>query len=358
MMDISLCMIMKNEEKNLAKCLDAVKDCGFELVLVDTGSTDETVSIAKRYTQTVHHFDWIGDFSAARNYSVSLAKNDWVLVLDCDETVTKIDCERLLKIMELPEQCVGLITRRNHYDNGGTDTVYTDEVERFFNRRATHYEGIIHEQVKPVRKYGIPECGIYHDTGIVCEHSGYEGTEEERLSKMKRNEALLLKELEDRKDDPYIWFQLGQCYNGFDDAKAAYYYGKGLECDVDPAMEYVQMMIIAYGYALVHLGRFEEALSIAGVYDEFATSADFVDMMGIVYLRTGRLMEALKEFFKATTMEVSHVEGANSFIPYYNMGCISELLKDEGNAVSFFRKCGAYPPALDKLKGYGVTENG
>ncbi|MCR5503241.1 MAG: glycosyltransferase family 2 protein [Lachnospiraceae bacterium] len=349
-MDISLCMIMKNEEKNLAKCLDAVKDCGFELVLVDTGSTDETVSIAKRYTDTVHHFDWIGDFAAARNYSLSLASNDWVLVLDCDEIITKIDPDALCRIMKLPEQCIGMISRRNHYDNNGVASVYTDGVERFFNRKVFHYEGIIHEQVRPMRLYAIPDCGIYHDTGIVCEHSGYEGTFEERLAKKKRNEELLLKQLEKDPGDPYIWFQLGQCHNGFDDEKAAYYYGKGLECDVDPELEYVQMMIIAYGYALTHLNRFEEALSIANVYDEFATSADFVVMMGIVYLRTGRLMEALKEFLKATTMEVSHVEGANSFIPFYNMGCISELLDDRDNAISFFRKCGDYPPALEKLK--------
>ena len=345
---------MKNEEKNLAECLNAVKDCGFEMVLVDTGSTDRTVEIASQYTEKVFHFDWIGDFAAARNYSLSKATNDWVLVLDCDEVVTAIDIERLKEIMRLPEQCVGLIKRRNHYESAGTDSVYTDDVERFFNRKATHYEGIIHEQVRPVRNYGIPKCGIYHDTGIWCEHSGYMGTPEEIAAKNKRNEELLLKELEKRPDDPYIWFQLGQGYNNIDDEKAAYYYGKGLEFDVDPSMEYVQMMIIAYGYALTHLGRFEEALAIANVYDEFATSADFVTMMGVVYMRSGKLLQAMKEFLKATTMEVAHVEGANTFVPYYNMGCINELLGDKENAAALFKKCGNYPPAVEKLKILGI----
>ncbi len=95
MTPISICVIMKNEEKNMENFLSAIKkhfkNYPYELILVDTGSTDATISIAEKYTDKIFHFQWINDFSAARNFSLSCASNDWILVLDCDEYVTEFD---------------------------------------------------------------------------------------------------------------------------------------------------------------------------------------------------------------------------------------------------------------------------
>ena len=77
MITISLCMIVKNEEAVLARCLESVKDVVDEIIIVDTGSTDKTKQIAYRYTQNVYDFEWIDDFSAARNYSFSKATKDY-----------------------------------------------------------------------------------------------------------------------------------------------------------------------------------------------------------------------------------------------------------------------------------------
>ena len=340
---------MKNEEKNIGKCLDAIKDYGFELILVDTGSKDRTLEIAKEYTKNIYHFDWIDDFSAARNFSLSKASNDWVLVLDCDEIITSLDINKLKAIMSLPEQCIGEIARRNHFENNGTDAVYTDMVPRFMNKKAMHYEGTIHEQVMPLKVYSIPVCGVYHDTGIVCEHSGYNGTKEEILAKNKRNEVLLLKELEKNPKDPYLYFQLGQCFNNTDDEKALEYYSKGLEYDVDPELEYVQMMVIAYGNILIRLNRPEEALGLLCVYDEFSQSADFICMIGLAYMRSGEYIKAMGEFLKATLCPVAHNEGSNSYIPLYNMGFINEMLGDPKTACLYYHKCGDFKPATDRL---------
>ena len=135
MLPISLCMIMKNEEKHLASCLSSLIPYGFELILVDTGSTDSTIDIASRFVDRIHHFNWIDDFSAARNYSLSLAANNWVLVLDCDEYIKSLDIDSLLCFMKKNPTDIGLISRRNHYEMNGCDSVYTDQVERFFDRR-------------------------------------------------------------------------------------------------------------------------------------------------------------------------------------------------------------------------------
>lgn len=348
-MNISVCMITKNEEKHLPDTLKAIKDVGFEIIIADTGSTDRTKEIAHSYTDKVYDFTWCDDFSAARNFSLSKATNDWILVLDADEVVTSIDADKLQRLTAYPEQIIGTICRRNHYDSSGIDSIYIDRPQRFFNKRAFHFEGSIHEQPRLLRQYSIPSVGAEHETGITVEHVGYALDAQGLEDKKNRNVSLLLNELKKNPDDPYIYFQLGQAYNGFDDSEALKYYSKGLEYDVDPSLEYVQMMLIAYGYCLLHMEKYDEALAIGGVYDEFATSSDFFTLMGVIYMRTGNYMQAMGEFFKATMCPIVHVEGSNSYIPLYNMGCINEMLGEKEMAVSYYQKCGNYQPALDRL---------
>src|SRR3989338_5592832 len=86
---ISLCMITKNEEKYLEQCLNSVKDLVDETIIVDTGSTDKTKEIAKRFNAKVYDFKWADDFSAARNESLKHATKDWILILDADEVMDK-----------------------------------------------------------------------------------------------------------------------------------------------------------------------------------------------------------------------------------------------------------------------------
>jgi len=84
--------------------------------------------------------------------------------------------------------------------------------------------------------------------------------------------------------------------------------------------------MVIYGYALLHLERYDEALQFQNIYEEFATTADFVCLMGLIYLRKGMIVQVMAEFLKATSFETANAEGANSFIPTFNMGCINEVL--------------------------------
>lgn len=354
MTPISICVIMKNEEKNMENFLSSIKKhfegYPYELVLVDTGSTDATLSIAEKYTDKIFHFKWIGDFSAARNFSLSCASNDWVLILDCDEYVEALDPRGFQAIIAYHPASVGMLSRKNHYEMNGTDSVYTDDVERFFDRRLFHYEAIIHEQVRAIGGSDFERVAL----PLTVDHCGYNGSMEDLRKKAERNNELLFKMLEENPDDPYLYFQIGQSYNMLrDDEKACYYYGKGLEYDVDPRAEYVQMMVIGYGYALLHLERYDEALQFQNIYEEFATTADFVCLMGLIYLRKGMVVQAMAEFLKATTFETANTEGANSFIPTFNMGCINEVLGDIDIAVTLYKKCGDFKPAVDRLKALG-----
>lgn len=105
MITISVCMIVKNEEKVLKRCLDSLADLADEIILVDTGSSDRTKEIAGSYGCKVFDFEWIDDFSAARNFSFSKASMDYIYVADADEVIDEVNRERFLKLKQclLPE---------------------------------------------------------------------------------------------------------------------------------------------------------------------------------------------------------------------------------------------------------------
>ena len=115
---ISLCMIVKNEEEVLARCLDTVKDIVDEINIVDTGSTDKTVEIAKRYTDRVFFFEWIGDFAAARNESFKHATKDYILYLDADDVLLEEDQKKLKELKETLDPSVDSVSM---YYDAGTD---------------------------------------------------------------------------------------------------------------------------------------------------------------------------------------------------------------------------------------------
>lgn len=351
MTPISICVIAKNEEKHMDAFLSAIREhmkgYPYEVVLVDTGSTDRTVEIASRYNTKIFHFDWIDDFSAARNYSLSCASFSWVLVLDCDEYLTDIKTECFEQMMKQYPRGVGMIVRKNHCWSNGSDRIFTDDVNRFFCRKHYHYEDMIHEQLcanngQPYEMVNLP---------VAVEHFGYNGTKEELEAKARRNNELLFRMLEEHPDDPYLYFQIGQSYNLIDETeKACEYYAKGLEFDVNPELEYVQLMVHSYGCALLNLKRYQEALAFENIYDAFATTPEFVCLMGQIYMKNGMLLKAMKEFLKATTFPTCDMEGANTFTPLYNMGRINEMMGDRDSAMKLYESCGSYPPAQERLK--------
>lgn len=350
---ISICMIAKNEEKHIEKCLAAIRSHATggvepEIVVVDTGSTDRTKEIAGRYADQVSDFVWVNDFSAARNFAVSLASHDHILSLDCDEILMQLDFDRLSVLMEQHPEAVGRIAIDNHYFSNQTDTVYRDRLGRFFHRGFFHFDAPIHEQV--VHKQTGSHYESY-DAPILVDHVGYLGSIESLRPKVERNNTLLFRELEKDKANPYLYFQIGQSYNMIYDYENSYrYYKEALNYDVNPEEEWVQMMIIAYANALLHTGREADALQLEAVYDAFATTADFLCMMGRIYLANNQYVKAMMEFVKAIHCPVARENGTNSFIPTYNIGLINEMMGDVTTALTHYRNCGDFPMALDKIK--------
>lgn len=165
MITISLCMIVKNEEQILARCLDSLEGLMDEIIIVDTGSTDRTREIAARYTKKIYHFPWIDDFSAARNFAFSKATQEYIYSADADEVLSEENRERFRVLKEnlLPEIEIVQMKYGNQLQFG---TVYNfDEEYRpklFKRKRDFVWEEAIHETVRLMP--------IVYDSDIVITH--------------------------------------------------------------------------------------------------------------------------------------------------------------------------------------------
>lgn len=346
MLPISVCIIAKNEEKNIERCLSSLAPYGFEIVLVDTGSTDRTKELAAKYTDKIYDFVWVDDFSAARNFSLEKASNNWIFMIDCDEWIETIDIGELEYFRKHLSHAVGSVDRHNITGTPDNPGKSIDRTERFFSRSKFHYTGTIHEQLTP--KYEKTFETFLLKTSIG--HDGYCMTEEARLQKSHRNVSLLLKQLEKEPDNPYVYYQLGKGYQIIDDSeKACEYFSKGLEFHLDPELAYVQAMVIEYGFELLKCGKKEDALLFENIYEDFSNSADFEYLMGVIYLENARYNDALNHFQKATTFEFANRDGANTYLAYYQLGRILGMAGEAELAIKFLRACGNYPPAVELL---------
>ncbi len=151
MVTISLCMIVKNEEEHLGKCLDCLKDIVDEMIVVDTGSTDGTVEIAKEKGAKVYDFKWTGDFSDARNFAFSLAGCDYIYSADADEEIDEENRQRFLKLKEDIDALDVDIVQMYYTNQLAYRTVYNYDRElrpKLFKRqRGFRWVDPIHEQV-------------------------------------------------------------------------------------------------------------------------------------------------------------------------------------------------------------------
>lgn len=151
MITVSLCMIVKNEEKVLERCLNTVADLVDEIIIVDTGSTDATKQIARKYTDKIYEFQWIDDFSAARNFAFSKATKEYIYSADADEVLSEENRERfrLLKETLLPEIEIVQMKYGNQLQMGAVYNFDEEYRPKLFKRRREFvWEAPIHETVR------------------------------------------------------------------------------------------------------------------------------------------------------------------------------------------------------------------
>ncbi len=201
---VSACMIVKNEEVLLPGCLESIRNWVDEIIIVDTGSTDRTVEIAESYGAKVYFREWDGDFSAARNYSLSKATCDWIFVIDADEEFVQEDISMLRQGLNQNEYRIVAIDVLNVNKDTGATTSFLPS-NRFFRRAANfYYDGIVHNQLRFERGEVILRAGIR------LNHYGYDLSRDIMKKKLARSKELLEKQLIDRPKDPFVHFNYAQ----------------------------------------------------------------------------------------------------------------------------------------------------
>ena len=208
---LSLCMIVKNEEKNLTRCLKSVQGLVDEIVIVDTGSTDDTLEIANQFKVNLYQTAWSGDFAFARNTSLDYASGQWILVLDADEELDAAAQSQLKEILS-NTQAAGLrLCQRNLLSPDDLVRHQDIRIIRVFrNNPKIRFEGMIHESVlDSIARMG----GLIQNTDLIINHSGYtHSSVQGNSSRGERNLDLLINMLAGDPEDAYIHYQLGITY--------------------------------------------------------------------------------------------------------------------------------------------------
>ncbi len=206
---ISLCMIVKNEERFLAECLESVRDCVDEINVVDTGSTDATIAIARRFGANVIERAWRNDFSWARNESLALATRRWVLVLDADEEIAREAVPLLRALRGAPADLTAVYVQiRNLVDDeSGAGSTMTHILPRIFpNTPRIRYRNVIHENLALDGSIEVVPSVL---SPVLVIHKGYTAEMMTGRKKNERNQPLLDRAVREAGDDIFSWFNFG-----------------------------------------------------------------------------------------------------------------------------------------------------
>ncbi len=341
---LSLCMIVKNEADNLPRCLESVKDVIDEIIIVDTGSTDETPQIAERYGAKVVHFPWTGSFSDARNESLKHARGEWILWLDADEVLAD-GKEQLRTILENDTEhdgfilpMVSFVGYRSHREG------HVHPAFRLFrNLPGIRFERNLHEQiagsilkVKPNAKFGVLPVWI--------EHYGYLRPMVANKSKVERNLELAKKDLQANPSDPFAWFNLGREYLRLAQWERAFYcFRRCLYYLGDAFTPYLLRCLCDAVYCLLQLDRPQQALAFLRECQQLPiTTPDFWVLEGQVRFALEDWSGAIKAFQQALQFQtilptnVDWTEGATSYGAWYWMGLCYQKMGQLRDALECF----------------------
>jgi tetratricopeptide (TPR) repeat protein len=256
--EIAAALIARNEARSIVRCLDSVRPWVDRIVLLDTGSTDDTAQLARRSGAEVHHCDWPGDFSAARNRVLDLAGAEWNLILDADEWIeTGGDLLRgwCQGTPKLGRACV-------HSAFDAEDAIDARPATRSWLTRilpaGVRFRGRVHEQAVS----SLPRERIDLHLG----HDGY--LDAQLASKRGRNLPLLMLDLQDNPGDPYIAYQLGKETEGAERfGEACEWYGQALAATL-PNATWFHELLVRQLHCLGQAGRIDDALRLANANSE------------------------------------------------------------------------------------------
>jgi glycosyltransferase involved in cell wall biosynthesis len=345
---ITVCLIAKNEEKNIEECLRRLVPYGFEIVVADTGSSDRTVEIAKDYADKVVNYKWNNNFSAARNYCARQASNDWILALDCDEHVEKIDVDALMTLIEEHQLMYGIVNIKHVSKFDGANFGYiTSSSARLYNRCYYEFKHAVNEKIKLKKMSFNPNPGdSCFAVPMELLHLGYNVNDSEIRLKQERMLGILygaLKNTTANKHVAYIRFLLGQAYSILgDDTKAIENYTHSLYLNDDMKLDYMPVCLIELGNALERTKRFKELEDLTEKYGDVISYENPTFEHGLAILRSGVSLDKLPEAIFSIE-DNPNIKFTDNFIRKYKLViALFDLFNNHDLAVPYIQKYEQY----------------
>ena len=299
---VSLCLIVKNEERCLSRCLESFKDVVDEICILDTGSTDKTVEIAESFGAKVDFFAWNDDFSEARNKNLEMATMDWIVVADADEYLKQEDIQTLKQALRIRQYDGFLIKTLNFNQEDSQQHIVNLNQRIFKNNGNFRYQGKIHEQVVCIDPARKGEGFIAIDVGFY--HTGYLRSEREEKEKNQRNLTILRAA---SKEEPETMFSLFNLANEFSNdpnkhQEALNLYNRAYAYR-DFGAGFMPKLMMFRLLAMIREKQWDEALE--AIDDGLAAYPDFTDLVyqrGVVEKKKGLVLKAIASFKKCLAM--------------------------------------------------------
>lgn len=352
---ISLCMIVKNEEDCIASCLQSVQSAVDEIIVLDTGSTDKTVEIALKAGAAVHFREWQGDFAAARNASIQLASGEWILVLDADETLAEGHGSLLRQIVATSPDADGFFVRIVNYF--GTEAQHTGSsvssaLRLFRNKPAYRYDGRIHEQIVQPILTANPEARLLY-SAIQLNHGGYLPEVVKKKDKVQRNMSLLIQELEHTDNESFHRYNLGVEY-----MRAGEYLLAREQFQLSRTVHdwrktsFGHVVVLREVNCLQALGRWEEAVKLCqSAAADLSQFPDLFFTLGKIHYQLRQWEQAEAAFRTALEIGVApphytSTSGVGTYSASFHLGKTHEQLGDYNGAIQWYAHALRFNPSL------------
>lgn len=347
--DLSLCMIVRDEEEHLDRCLRSAAHLVREIIVVDTGSRDASRKIAAGYGAEIIDYPWDGDFSRARNAGLRKAKSSWILVLDADEELAEADPKALMPLLQ-QDEVYGWHVRMIHYIGERPGQTYAEDMacRLFRNDSRIAYEGRIHEDIEAsILALGASRIAC---APLVIRHYGYLDGALAGKKKAQRNIAILREVIGRHPDDARMRYALGTEHFLEGNYKEALKWFRPLIGQTPAHAGYASDLALKTVHCLHKTGRAEEALQLADeallLYPDYA---DLWELKAVLCKQAHRLTEALAAAEQAVkagtgTLRYATVSGSGTYRSHYLAGAICERLLRFDEAVRHYRQAVEFEP--------------
>lgn len=350
-------MIVKNEEHFLPGCLKTVQGLPDEIIVVDTGSTDRTMEIAREFGAGIYEHPWQNDFSFHRNQSIDYATGDWILILDADEELDPSEHDMIRSVIRRKDIDAVTFVVYNRIQAGRTGFLNSHRL--FRNKKEYRYSGIVHNQ--------LVMDGITMTSQLKVFHHGYGLSEEEMQAKGRRTEALLKKQLEENPDNAFAHFNLAQIYRGLAEPELSLKHAKRVIEILDPDdIDRRHVFVMALDQiGCAYVGLNDNAKAREYFYKALEIKEDYLDPLfnlGYVYSKESDYDKADELFHRFLEVRANFSEhrewiglilnNLNSqFAVYYGLGLSQYFRGKIDKALEYFHK------VIDEVGDFEYTQH-